>query len=152
MLSPPSFGVEIEIAVRLVTKGDRTAYATFGGSGSVVSASWTIPVASGTTIVQRSFMPTADGHLTACEALHDWLINLYCSIRIGVLETFFPAYHRSRWRWNRTRAGWRRVVRRSIEPWYRTSFLSYQLHQVHRITHQRYADDRINLGIPRYFP
>ena len=118
----------------------------------MVSPIWTISIASGTAVAQESCMPTADGHLTVFEALHDWFINLYYSIRIWVLEAFFPTYLRNRRRWNRTRTGWRRVVRRSIESWYRTAFLSYQLHQVHRITQQRYADDRINLGIPRYFP
>ena len=64
-----------------------------------------------------------------------------------------PTYvrNRRRLRWNRTRTGWRRFVRRSVDFWYRTSFLLCQLHQVHRPTQLRYADGRVNLGIPRYF-
>lgn len=97
-------------------------------------------------------MPLANGHPTFLETLRDWFVNLYYSIRIWVLETFFPTYLRNRRRWNRTRTRWRRVVRRSIESWYRTSFLLYQLNQVHRITQLRYAGDIIDLGIPRYYP
>ena len=101
-------------------------------------------------------MPTSDGWPTLWEHAVYFFQEFYYDIRFFILRKFFPSYLARRQHWARVRVKLRRLVRRLLRSFDRTSALTCHLYRIHHATHLRYADDRVfvplYLEVPRYFP